>query len=79
MRYMYTKHHLEAAGKALYGDRWQTDLSRDLHLSDARRIRQWMAGERPIPNGIWDDLRALLSERQLSIQEVLDKLDDARE
>ena len=40
MRYMYTKHHLEAAGKALYGDRWQTDLSRDLHLSDAHRIQQ---------------------------------------
>lgn len=79
MRYMYTKHHLEAAGKALYGDRWQTDLSRDLRLSDARRIRQWMAGERPIPKGIWDDLRVLLAERQISIQEVLDKLDDARE
>lgn len=77
MRRMYTKNHLEAAGKALYGDRWQTDLSRDLGLSDARRIRQWLAGDRPIPNGIWADLLELLRQRRISIDDVIDQLKEA--
>lgn len=59
------------AGQALYGERWQTDLSRDLGFSDGRRIRQWMSGDRPIPDSIYDDLSKLLEERQLIINEVV--------
>lgn len=59
------------AGQALYGDRWQTDLARDLGLSDGRRIRQWLSGDRPIPKGIWNDVAKLLAERQSVINHAL--------
>jgi len=65
------KEFLKKSGQALYGERWQTDLSRDLGLSDGRRIRQWLSGDRPIPDGVWRDLAALLSERKAVINEVL--------
>lgn len=65
---------LEKAGKALFGDRWQTDIARVLRLSDARRVRQWMAGERKIPVGIWSDVCGLLRQRQISIDKVLGEI-----
>lgn len=61
---------LIAVGKVLYGERWQTDLARDLKLSDARRIRQWVAGERNMPTGIRSELAALLRERARVIRVV---------
>lgn len=57
---------LAAAGEALFGDRWQTDLARELGISDARRVREWMSGERRIPTGVWADLRALLRDRGMA-------------
>ena len=54
---------LISAGQALYGERWQTDLARDLGLSDARRIRQWLSGDRPIP-ALEYELMGLLVDRQ---------------
>lgn len=67
----YGPAELEFAGQALFGDRWQTDLANALQLSDARRIRQWMAGERKIPVGVWADICGLLRHRQMSIDNVL--------
>lgn len=66
--------HLKLAGEALFGERWQTDLSRELGLSDARRIRQWLTG-RPIPAGVWADICSLLRQRQMTIERVLQDLD----
>ncbi len=71
---IYGPSDLAGAGQALYGDRWQTDLARDLGFSDGRRIRQWLSGDRPIPVGIWADLAGLLRHRQMSIQSVLNNL-----
>ncbi len=71
----YGPAELEAAGKALFGDRWQTALSRSLGLSDARRVRQWMAKERPIPVGVWADICGLLRQRETSIKSVLKSFD----
>lgn len=62
---------LISAGQAMYGDRWQTDLARDLGLSDARRIRQWVTGDRPIPDGVMVDIKNLLKERKANIDAVL--------
>lgn len=67
---------LALAGKALFGERWQTDLTRALGLSDARRIRQWLTpkgkqSHRPIPPGVWDDIIKLLEERKIEIDKVL--------
>lgn len=66
--------HLKKAGEALFGKRWQTDLANALELSDSRRIRQWMAGERKIPAGIWADVCALLRQRQISIEQILNEI-----
>ncbi|NLZ16545.1 MAG: hypothetical protein GX087_02265 [Desulfobulbaceae bacterium] len=37
---------LLAAGQALFGNQWQTALSCKLGWYDARRIRQWLTGNR---------------------------------
>lgn len=66
---------LAQAGQALYGERWQSDLARDLGLSDPRRIRQFMAGERKIPPGIWADVARLLRQRGLAAVALSSKLD----
>lgn len=67
----YGHDELRAVGEALWGQQWQTDMARALGLSDARRVRQWLAGERRIPAGIWSDLAGHLRHRQRSIDEVL--------
>ena len=54
---------LTRAGEALYGARWQSDLARALGVGP-RRVREWIASERSIPPGIWDEIDALLIERQ---------------
>jgi len=55
---------LTVAGNALYGARWQTDLARDLGLSDGRRVRQWLSGDRSVPVGVWRDIDKLINERR---------------
>jgi hypothetical protein len=70
------KETLINAGKALYGGRWQTDLSRDLGLSDGRRVRQWISGDRPIPGKVWGQLKELLDKRSSMIIGVLVEVDE---
>ncbi|MEQ7870764.1 hypothetical protein V6R97_08930 [Chromohalobacter salexigens] len=66
---------LEAAGEVLYGERWQSDLARALGISDPRRIRAFMHGERSIPPGIWDDIAQLLRKRGQAAIALADRLD----
>jgi len=61
---MQTKELLTLTGRALYGERWQTDIARDLGLTDGRRVRQWLSGDRPVPPGVWKALAELLEERK---------------
>jgi transposase-like protein len=58
---------LTAVGCALYGDRWQSDIARDLGVSD-RTIRRWVSGEDIPRPGVWRDLLALVlaHEKELS-------------
>lgn len=67
----YGRQELEALGKVLYGEQWQSNLSRDLGLSSPRRIREWISGDRKIPTGIWDEIAELLRAKQLKISELL--------
>lgn len=67
----YGRQELEALGKVLYGEQWQSNLSRDLGLSSPRRIREWISGDRKIPTGVWDDIAELLRAKQLKISELL--------
>ncbi|WP_117027799.1 hypothetical protein [Klebsiella pneumoniae] len=62
------------AGQLLFGERWQTELARALGLSDGRRIRQWLSGDRPIPVGIWDDLRELLEDRSSKMELIVKQI-----
>lgn len=71
----YGPKELEIAGKALFGDRWQTDLANALNLSDARRVRQWLTKERSIPAGVWADILGLLRHRQMSLDNVIKSLE----
>jgi len=57
---------LAAAGHALYGDRWQTPLARDLGVAD-RTVRRWLSGETPIPADVENRLRQVLVTR---LQEI---------
>lgn len=58
-------------GRALYGERWQTNIARDLGLSDGRRVRQWLSGDRPVPPGVWKVLAGLLEDRKRKLDEAL--------
>lgn len=64
---------LREAGECLYGPRWQSDLARDLRVSD-RTVRRWDAGDNEIPAGVWADLRALIRERSLALARMRRKL-----
>jgi hypothetical protein len=64
---------LTEVGRALYGDQWQTNLAKELDLSDARRIRYWLTG-RQIPVGVWLDIAALLKQKQMTIDSVIKKI-----
>jgi len=65
-----TRDQLTAVGEALYGLRWQAALSRDLNVA-LRTVQRWDAGERGIPDTLSDDLRALLKQRRIDIDELL--------
>ena len=46
-------------------------VDRIVEVSDGRRIRQWLSGDRPIPDGIWKDIARLLTERKSVIDDAL--------
>ena len=61
------------AGEALYGPRWQCELSRDLGVSD-RTVRRWVAGVSNIPAGVAIDLWRLCDARLAALEDVRDRL-----
>lgn len=62
------------AGNLLYGDRWQSDLARDLGVAD-RTVRAWVAGERKPAAGVWADIAALLRQRSNKWLAMLQEID----
>ena len=65
-----TRALLAAAGEALYGPRWQTSLARDLDVA-VRTVQRWHAGDRAVPSSLAGELRELLVERRVGIDELL--------
>lgn len=59
---------LESIGQALYGERWQTGMSRDLEISD-RQMRRWVAGAK-IPPGVFVDLMRIMQERAAILDDL---------
>lgn len=64
---------LSEVGEALYGPRWQTDISRDLGVTD-RTIRRWEAGTSDVPDGVYLDLLRLTMERAQVLDGLADRL-----
>jgi len=67
---------LKACGEALYGTRWQTDmanaLAEELQVGD-RTIRRWVAGDSPIPSGLWVDLTRIMLERAQTLDDLAER------
>ena len=61
---------LAAAGRALYGGRWQTSLAIDLNVAD-RTIRRWLINQMPIPDGVKNELRQVLIKRFKEIGKLI--------
>jgi hypothetical protein len=61
--------NLRAAGEALYGTRWQSDLARDLEVA-IRTVQRWDAGTHPVPETIWPELRELLGKRAATMLQL---------
>lgn len=55
-----TPAELTAAGEAVYGERWQTKLAEMLGVS-TRTLRRWVSGANPIPEGIEENVKALVA------------------
>lgn len=64
---------LADAGAALYGPRWQTEMARDLDISD-RTIRRWVAGTDDVPHGAYLDLLRIVEERAIDLDALTPKL-----
>ena len=71
----YGPDDLKMVGEALFGpSHWQAGLTKALGLSDSRRIRHWMAESRPIPPGIWSDIKTMLKDRKQTIESILTRI-----
>ena len=70
-----TPTELRAAGRLLYGDRWQTPLARALGVNP-RTVRGWFSGRRPSPDPerIRAELRQLLEARAAESASWLGKM-----
>lgn len=64
---------LAETGEALYGPRWQSDLARDLGVSD-RTVRRWAAGTHDMPPGVCSDLLRLAVERARRLDKLAKRL-----
>lgn len=61
---------LAAAGRALYGERWQSPMARDLDTTD-RTMRNWVGRVHPVPTHVRGRIELLLAERSQLIETVL--------
>jgi hypothetical protein len=65
---------LKAAGEALWGPQYRSEMARqlDVHL---RTVMRWDSGETSIPPSAWARLGKLLRERKHRIDQVLGKIE----
>ena len=64
---------LVECGEALFGPRWQSELARELQVSD-RTVRRWVAGTSEVPAGLYVDLLRLTQERAAVLDELAPRL-----
>ncbi|MGB3417892.1 MAG: hypothetical protein WBA36_14555 [Mesorhizobium sp.] len=61
------------AARSLYGEQWQSPISRDLDLSD-RQVRRIVSGEANARPGMLINLWRLMLERQLEMDKIIDEI-----
>lgn len=66
---MNVTHTLRKAREALYGDRWQSPLPRDLGVTD-RTMPNWTSGRQEAPGDLFDRLLGLLKSRGESVSKL---------
>ncbi len=66
---------LRELGEALYGPRWQTDVSRALEVTD-RTVRDWVSGKTEIRDRILVELIAHARDRERALLEVIERIED---
>lgn len=64
---------LTERGLALFGNAWKSSLAEALSV-DPRRITHWLDGTRPVPVGVWADIKMLAEQRKQQIDELITKL-----
>lgn len=64
---------LKRVGEALYGPRWQSEVARDLDVSD-RTVRRWVDGSYDVPDGVYLELLALCQERAAELDALVEML-----
>ncbi|MHA3062488.1 hypothetical protein [Acinetobacter sp. ANC 4641] len=64
---------LEKIGKSLFGKSWKKALAEALKV-DERRITHWLQCTRPVPTGVWSDLKAIADQRKSEVQDAIDIL-----
>jgi hypothetical protein len=64
---------LYEVGEALYGDRWQSDLARDLSVS-SRTVRRWAAQDSEVPRTVWEEVYGLLVAREKTFAALRHKI-----
>jgi hypothetical protein len=64
---------LTECGQALFGNAWKSSLAEALNV-DPRRITHWLDGTRPVPAGVWADIKMLAEQRKRQIDELINKL-----
>lgn len=70
-RHHYGPAELEKCGVLLYGDRWQTEMAKNLGFANSRIIRYWLTRERHIPVYVWKKLVDLMKEKQEQFETLL--------
>lgn len=53
---------LKQIGEFLYGELWQSQLARALHIND-RTVRRWLAGKASMRPRIDEEIRFLLKQK----------------
>ncbi|MGO8241295.1 hypothetical protein ELH77_19210 [Rhizobium ruizarguesonis] len=67
---------LRDTGEALYGPRWQSDIARDLDMSD-RHVRRLASGAAELSPGMVEELLGICEERSVKLADVIRHLKKA--
>jgi hypothetical protein len=70
---MSTPDLIRAAGEALFGSRWQTDLGDALGIN-RRTVQRWRAGQDEPRPAVWGKLLALVIENEAKLTAVKRRL-----